>query len=52
MKPFIKYFKKIIDGLVKIGYTRNMNIKAAPYDFRLTPRSNEEYVKNTVELIE
>ena len=32
-----RYFTDIVDGLVKQGYTRNVNVRGAPYDFRKAP---------------
>jgi len=31
------YFKDIANALVDIGYTRNVSIRGAPYDFRKAP---------------
>lgn len=34
---FLTYYHHIVNKLVKMGYTRNNNIKGAPYDFRKIP---------------
>ena len=34
------------------GYKRNQNIRAAPYDFRLSPISNKKYIEDKIKLIE
>lgn len=52
IKPFMKYFEPVLQLLETKGYQRNHSIKAAPYDFRLTPGSNPTFLKNTISLIE
>lgn len=42
----------LVESLVKIGYERDMNIHAAPYDFRKSPLDNEEYLDQVKGLIE
>ena len=34
---FTDYFKAIVSHFVSIGYTRNKDIRAAPFDWRLGP---------------
>jgi hypothetical protein len=36
----VQYFYKIVDTLVKLNYTRNKDIKGAPYDFRRAPSTS------------
>lgn len=50
--PFLKQFITIIDSLKDIGLEKNKGIVAAPYDFRLSPKSNSDYMSKTVKLIE
>lgn len=35
--PFSGYFDQLVKMLLKIGYTRNVNLIGAPYDFRKFP---------------
>lgn len=50
---FIGYFDKIVKRLVKdLGYQRDININAAPYDFRKAPNELKDYFKNFGQLIE
>lgn len=42
----------LIQSLVKIGYERDINIHAAPYDFRKSPLDNKEYIEQVKGLIE
>lgn len=37
------YFKDIANALVSLGYTRNVSIKGAPYDFRKAPSKYLNY---------
>lgn len=46
------YFKYMVDGLVSLGYQRNVNIKAAQYDWRRAPNENTEWIINLRKLIE
>ena len=33
----VKYFNKFVDYFVQLGYERGKSIRAAPYDWRLSP---------------
>ncbi|CAG9768922.1 unnamed protein product [Ceutorhynchus assimilis] len=46
------YFNNIADILVSLGYTRNVSIKGAPYDFRKGPNENQDYFIRLKKLIE
>ncbi|XP_014661427.1 PREDICTED: group XV phospholipase A2-like [Priapulus caudatus] len=46
------YFTKIVDALIALGYTRGLNIKGAPYDFRRAPNEHGEYFKRLKTLVE
>ncbi|KRZ82725.1 Group XV phospholipase A2 [Trichinella sp. T8] len=46
------YFSKLINKLVTWGYTRGVDVRAAPYDFRKAPNHNIEYFENLKSLIE
>ncbi|XP_050301721.1 phospholipase A2 group XV-like [Anthonomus grandis grandis] len=46
------YFNNIADILVSMGYTRNVNIRGAPYDFRKGPNENQDYFVRLKKLIE
>ncbi|XP_066249695.1 lysosomal phospholipase A and acyltransferase-like isoform X2 [Euwallacea similis] len=46
------YFKDIGNLLVSMGYTRNVSIRGAPYDFRRGPNENKDYFIQLKQLIE
>lgn len=46
------YFYYIVESLVSSGYTRNINIMGAPYDFRKAPNENAKFIKQLGMLIE
>ncbi|KAM9854953.1 phosphatidylcholine-sterol acyltransferase [Aulostomus maculatus] len=46
------YFHTMVQHLVNLGYTRNETVRGAPYDWRLTPNENEEYLAQLQELVE
>jgi len=49
----LKYYKQIVDELVnEKGYTRNVNIRGAPYDFRKAPNEMSDFTAAYVQLIE
>ncbi len=43
--PIVKYYKPLVDFLVKHGYTRGLNIRGAPYDFRFAPGTGDNEIK-------
>ncbi|XP_054632343.1 phosphatidylcholine-sterol acyltransferase [Dunckerocampus dactyliophorus] len=46
------YFHTMVQHLVNIGYTRNETVRGAPYDWRLTPDANAEYLMKLKDLVE
>ncbi|KAM7396229.1 hypothetical protein PAMP_019286 [Pampus punctatissimus] len=46
------YFHTMVQHLVNVGYTRNETVRGAPYDWRLTPNENEEYLTKLQNLVE
>lgn len=47
------YFGAIVDALVKkLNYTRGLNVRGAPYDWRKSPNELNDYFKNLTKLIE
>ncbi|CAF0721102.1 unnamed protein product [Brachionus calyciflorus] len=47
------YFGAIVDALVKkLNYTRGVNVRGAPYDWRKSPNELTDYYKNFTKLIE
>ena len=43
----------IVDRLVgELGYTRGVDLRAAPYDFRLSPSSNPQWAPDMKKLVE
>ncbi|KAJ8729125.1 hypothetical protein PYW08_000706 [Mythimna loreyi] len=46
------YFNTIADSLVKLGYTRNVSILGAPYDFRKAPNENQHFFTDLKTLVE
>ncbi|KAK3247169.1 hypothetical protein CYMTET_43324 [Cymbomonas tetramitiformis] len=52
LKSSSSYFAPLVQALADKGYVRNSSVFGAPYDFRLGPPSNMEYMVKTVQLIE
>ncbi|XP_059401973.1 phospholipase A2 group XV-like isoform X1 [Carassius carassius] len=52
IRPMIKYFFTIVQALVEIGYTRNDDVRGAPYDWRKAPNENKEYFLRLKQMIE
>lgn len=46
------YFHTMVQYLVNMGYTRNATVRGAPYDWRLPPDENEEYLTKLQDLVE
>ncbi|KAJ0029568.1 hypothetical protein NQD34_004565 [Periophthalmus magnuspinnatus] len=46
------YFHTMVEHLVSVGYSRNGTIRGAPYDWRVAPNENEEYLVKLRELVE
>ena len=46
------YYKNLVDALVKLGYERNKDIRAAQYDWRYAPNENPEWLINLKNEIE
>lgn len=46
------YMNTLVQTLVDAGLVRGTSIRAAPYDFRVSPRSNPQYFLNLQSLIE
>jgi lysophospholipase-3 len=45
------YYYHIVESLIKLGYTRNKNIRGAPYDFRKAPNEMQPYINNLANLV-
>lgn len=45
------YFHAIVNMLVDIGYTRDVDVRGAPYDFRKAPNELQDYLENLKNLI-
>lgn len=50
-KP-LGYFNLMVNKLVSVGYERNVNVRGAPYDFRLSPRDNVDFMTDMKKLVE
>jgi lysophospholipase-3 len=48
----VSYYAHIIDLLVTAGYTKNLNILGAPYDWRRSPDDNDEFLGQMQSLVE
>ncbi|MFT7813915.1 phosphatidylcholine-sterol acyltransferase isoform X2 [Arapaima gigas] len=46
------YFHTMVQHLVNMGYIRNETVRAAPYDWRITPNEQEEYFSQLKDLVE
>ncbi|XP_037623834.1 phosphatidylcholine-sterol acyltransferase [Sebastes umbrosus] len=46
------YFFTMVQHLVNVGYTRNETVRGAPYDWRLAPNENAEYLTKLQDLTE
>ncbi|XP_040265783.1 phospholipase A2 group XV isoform X1 [Bufo bufo] len=46
------YFYALVQSMVDWGYTRDGNVKGAPYDWRKAPNENSEYFEALQKLIE
>lgn len=46
------YFHTMVQHLVNMGYTRNETVRGAPYDWRLAPNENAEYLTKLQDLVE
>lgn len=46
------YFFNIVQQLVELGYTRDEDIRGAPYDWRRAPNENKEYFLKLQNMIE
>ncbi|KAA0724525.1 Group XV phospholipase A2 [Triplophysa tibetana] len=46
------YFFTIVQSLVELGYTRDDDIRGAPYDWRKAPNENKEYFLQLQHMIE
>ncbi|GAB1600840.1 group XV phospholipase A2-like [Argonauta hians] len=51
-EQFTSYYYHIVNRLTKLGLSRNVSIRGAPYDFRRSPNEFEEYFKIFKELVE
>jgi len=45
------YYDDVVDLLESLGYTKNLNIRGAPYDFRLAPNEMDEFYSNMIQLV-
>ncbi|XP_076447791.1 lysosomal phospholipase A and acyltransferase-like [Babylonia areolata] len=48
----LAYFSDLVKELVSNGYTRGVDVMAAPYDFRKAPNEMQEFFNKTKRLIE
>jgi len=46
------YLHDMVQYLVKLGYTKGLDLRGAPYDFRFAPQSQQNYFKMLKSLIE
>lgn len=46
------YFYTMVEQLVSVGYIRNETVRGAPYDWRLAPNENAEYLTKLQNLVE
>ncbi|XP_013781387.1 group XV phospholipase A2-like [Limulus polyphemus] len=46
------YFTNIVEHLLPWGFSRGVNIRGAPYDFRKAPNELQYYLKNVVKMVE
>ncbi|XP_007558685.1 lysosomal phospholipase A and acyltransferase, partial [Poecilia formosa] len=46
------YFFTIVQAMVEWGYTRDDDVRGAPYDWRKAPNENKNYSRNLKEMIE
>ncbi|XP_071957989.1 lysosomal phospholipase A and acyltransferase-like [Antedon mediterranea] len=51
-ESFTMYYVGLVDALVAKGYTRNVSVRGAPFDFRLAPNEAGDFFKKLVALIE
>jgi len=49
LSPMREIVSRLVDDF---GYTRNVDVRAAPYDFRLSPQSNTEWCNDFKSLVE
>ncbi|XP_055934698.1 phospholipase A2 group XV-like [Argiope bruennichi] len=58
LPPFIQrlimssYYVDIVNGLVDIGYKRNVDIRGAPYDYRKAPNEMGQYYDGVKKMVE
>ncbi|XP_028304699.1 phosphatidylcholine-sterol acyltransferase [Gouania willdenowi] len=45
------YFHTMVQHLVNAGYVRNETVRGAPYDWRLSPNENTEYLEKLKDLV-
>ncbi|CAF1643615.1 unnamed protein product, partial [Adineta ricciae] len=48
---YSSYFAQIIQNLVKLNFTRGVNLRGAPYDFRRGLDEQDEWFKNFTQLV-
>ncbi|CAF0944065.1 unnamed protein product, partial [Didymodactylos carnosus] len=48
---YSSYFAPIVRSLVALGYTRGLNLRGAPYDFRRAPDEQGDYFLNLTNLV-
>ncbi|XP_035766497.1 phosphatidylcholine-sterol acyltransferase isoform X2 [Neolamprologus brichardi] len=46
------YFYTMVEHLVNVGYIRNETVRGAPYDWRVAPNENAEYLAKLQNLVE
>ncbi|XP_071398718.1 phosphatidylcholine-sterol acyltransferase [Centroberyx affinis] len=46
------YFHTMVQHMVNMGYIRNQTVRGAPYDWRVAPNENAEYLSKLQDLVE
>lgn len=52
LQPNFDYFGSLVEHILPIGYSRGLNVKGAPYDFRRAPNEHEAFLIQLQQMIE